>query len=327
MRYFTILLTFLMLNFFGNNHLQAQKQKPKTKIHIKTKKTIQLSGSARYIIIKENNKNAFIKTGDFISFHITVKNSKDSILGTTYEAGVPALQEVMTTGKSGGFEDVLLKLHKGDSATVWVNSDTLMKQQGGRPLPAFIPKGSDIQYTIKIIDIMNKTQAEEMGKKLQEKQKVVAEKKMAGYAATDEKIIKEYIAKNNIKAESIGNGIYYARTTEGAGESPKAGDNVTANYTGKTLDGKVFDSSVGEGKKPFEFAVGTGAVIRGWDEGFLKMKKGEKGMLLIPSAMAYGGQSPTPDINPFSVLLFDVELVDFKAAPAKAPAIEVPPTK
>ena len=306
--------------------LSSCNTKPKTKAD-----AVAVSGGVKYVVHQENGKNALVKTGDFISFNIQVKNSKDSLLGNSYESGMPALQEVMTTGKSGGFEDVLLKLHKGDSATVWVNSDTLMKQQGGRPLPAFIPKGSDIQYTIKIIDIMNKTQAEEMGKKLQEKQKVVAEKKMAGYAATDEKIIKEYIAKNNIKAESIGNGIYYARTTEGAGESPKAGDNVTANYTGKTLDGKVFDSSVGEGKKPFEFAVGTGAVIRGWDEGFLKMKKGEKGVLLIPSGMAYGERGAGGAIKPFSVLMFDVELIDFKAAPVvKAPAVEAPvqaPTK
>lgn len=279
---------------------------------------IKLSGAVKYVVHQENGKNAFVKTGDFISFNIQVKNSKDSMLGNSYEGGLPALQEVMTKGKSGGFEDVLLKLHKGDSATVWVNSDSLAKQSG-RPLPPFIAKGSDLQYTIKIIDIMNKTQAEEVAKKQQEKQKADYEKKMAASAATDEKTIKDYIAKNSLKAESIGNGIYYVRNAEGAGATPQAGDNVSAIYTGKTLDGKVFDTSVKTGK-PFEFAVGTGAVIRGWDEGFLKMKKGEKGMLLIPSAMAYGGQSPTPDIKPFSVLIFDVELVDFK----KAVAVEKP---
>ncbi len=290
----------------------------------------KLSGAVKYVVHQENGKNVLVKTGDYISFNIQVKNSKDSLLGSSYESGMPAMQEVTTKGNSGGFEDVLLKLHKGDSATVWVNSDSLAKQSG-RPLPAFIAKGSDLQYTIKIIDVMNKTQAEEAGKKMQEKQKADYDKKMAASAATDEKIIKEYIAKNNLKAESIGNGIYYVRNAEGTGATPQTGDNVTANYTGKTLDGKVFDTSIGEGKKPFEFAVGTGNVIKGWDEGFLKMKKGEKGMLLIPSAMAYGGQSPTPTIKPFSVLLFDVELVDFKAAPAvKTPPVEAPvqtPTK
>ncbi len=287
---------------------------------------IKLSGAVKYVVHQENGKNALVKTGDFISFNIQVKNSKDSILGSSYESGMPALQEVTTIGKSGGFEDVLLKLHKGDSATVWVNSDSLAKQSGGRPLPPFIAKGSDLQYKIKVIDIMNKTQAEEFGKKLQEKQKTDYEKKMLASAATDEKIIKDYIAKNNLKAENIGNGIYYVRNAEGAGATPQAGDNVSAIYTGKTLDGKVFDTSVKTGK-PFEFAVGTGGVIKGWDEGFLKMKKGEKGMLLIPSAMAYGGQSPTPDIKPFSVLIFDVELVDFKKAVAVEKPTEMPLTK
>ena len=270
---------------------------------------LKLPGGIKYVINQENAKNVLVKTGDFITFNIQVKNSKDSILGSSYKSGTPALQEVMTDGKTGSFEDVLLKLHKGDSATVWVSSDSLAKK-GGQPLPAFIAKGSDIQYTIRIIDVMDKKKAEEVAKSMQEKQKIEQEKKAASAGAVDEKTIKEYIAKKNLKAESIGNGIYYVRNVAGTGAMPMAGDNVKANYTGTTLDGTVFDSSKG---KPFEFPVGTSAVIRGWDEGFLKMKKGEKGILIIPSAMAYGAQSPTPAIKPFSVLVFDVELVDFTA--------------
>lgn len=296
-------------------------QKSKTKAD-----ATKLTGAIKYVIHQENAKNPLIKTGDFITFNIEVKNSKDSVLRSSYKSEMPPPQEVMTNGKTGSFEDILLKLHKGDSATVWVNSDSLAKQQGGGQMPPFIAKGSDLQFTVKIVDVMDKAKATEITKKLQEKQKAEYEKKMLVSAAIDEKIIKEYIAKNNLKAENIGNGIYYVRNAEGTGATPQSGDNVETNYTGKTVDGKVFDSSLTR-KETFKFAVGTSAVIRGWDEGFLKMKKGEKGMLLIPSAMAYGGQSPTPTIKPFSVLLFDVELVDFKAAPAKAPAIEVPPTK
>ena len=114
-----------------------------------------------------------------------MKNSKDSILGTTYEAGVPALQEVMTTGKSGGFEDVLLKLHKGDSAVIWVNSDSLVKQIG-RPLPSFIAKGSELEYTITIIDIMNKAQAEEMAEKINKEAEIKQlDDKIANYQPTN----------------------------------------------------------------------------------------------------------------------------------------------
>ena len=317
MRYFTLIVAFLMLNLLVNHSLKAQKTKVKTKNDAKAK-AIKLSGAVKYVIHKENIKNQLVKTGDFISFHIEVKNSKDSILGSSYTTGTPALQEVMTDGKGGGFEDVLLKLHKGDSATVWVNSDSLAKKSG-QPLPAFIAKGSDITYMVKIIDIMNKAQAEEMAKVMQEKQKVEQDKKTAAAGAVDEKIIKEYIIKNNLKAENIGNGIYYVRNAEGTGATPVAGDNIKANYTGKTLDGNVFDSSLTTGR-PFEFAVGTGMVIRGWDEGFLKMKKGEKGVLLIPSAMAYGAQSPTPAIKPFSVLLFEVELVDFTKKVVEQPS-------
>ena len=279
---------------------------------------IKMPGGIKYVINQENAKNPLVKTGDFISFNIQVKNSKDSLIANSYESGMPALQEVMTDGKSGSFEDVLLKLHKGDSATVWASSDSIAKKSG-RPLPPFIAKGSDIKYTIKIIDIMNKAKAEEFGKVLQEKQKIEQEKKAAAAGAVDEKTIKEYIAKKNLKAENIGNGIYYVRSVEGKGELPTAGDMVKAHYHGTTLDGTVFDSSK-DRKEPFDFAVGTSQVIRGWDEGFLKMKKGEKGTLIIPSAMAYGAQSPSPKIKAFSVLVFDVELIDFtKPAPPVAP--------
>jgi FKBP-type peptidyl-prolyl cis-trans isomerase len=86
---------------------------------------------------------------------------------------------------------------------------------------------------------------------------------------------------------------------------------VKVNYTGKLLDGTQFDSS--EGRDPIEFALGTGRVIKGWDEGIAMMRKGEKAVLIIPSTLGYGERG-SQRIPPFSTLVFDVELVDFKDA-------------
>ena len=85
--------------------LSSCNTKPKTKAD-----ATKLSGAVKYVVHQENGKNALVKTGDFISLNIQVKNSKDSLLGSSYESGMPALQEVITKGNSGGFEDVLLKL-------------------------------------------------------------------------------------------------------------------------------------------------------------------------------------------------------------------------
>lgn len=94
------------------------------------------------------------------------------------------------------------------------------------------------------------------------------------------------------------------------------GDLVYVHYTGKTTDGKKFDSSIDRGQ-PFVFTLGAGMVIKGWDEGILGMKKGEKKTLTVPPEKAYGS-SGVPDgqggyvIAPNTILIFDVELVDIR---------------
>jgi FKBP-type peptidyl-prolyl cis-trans isomerase len=77
------------------------------------------------------------------------------------------------------------------------------------------------------------------------------------------------------------------------------------------LDGSPFDSSVRRGQ-PISFPIGTGYVIRGWDETLLKMKKGEKGRVLIPSGLAYGQGGNGSSIPPNAVLLFELEMVDIR---------------
>lgn len=96
----------------------------------------------------------------------------------------------------------------------------------------------------------------------------------------------------------------------GTGDFPAPGDMVTAHYTGKLLDGTIFDSSV-QRKTPFSFEVGTGQVIKGWDEGFQLLKKGAVATMIIPAELAYGTrQMGTIPAN--SVLIFDVELLEIK---------------
>lgn len=104
-------------------------------------------------------------------------------------------------------------------------------------------------------------------------------------------------------------GLKYIVIKKGSGVKPKAGQNIKVHYTGKLLDGTVFDSSIPRGE-PFAFAVGTGQVIKGWDEGLLMMSKGEKRVLIIPPPLGYGAGGAGP-IPPNSTLIFEVELIDF----------------
>ncbi len=93
----------------------------------------------------------------------------------------------------------------------------------------------------------------------------------------------------------------------GTGPTANTGDQLSMNYKGTLLNGKVFDQSYGRG--PFDFQLGAGNVIKGWDKGIVGMKVGGKRKLVIPAEMAYGAQSPSPDIPANSTLVFEVELL------------------
>jgi len=101
-------------------------------------------------------------------------------------------------------------------------------------------------------------------------------------------------------------------TKEGTGERVvKNGDQISMLYTGKFIDGTIFDSSEKHGGTPFDFTIGQGMVIKGWDQGILGMKVGEKRTLMIPFELAYGAQGYA-SIPPSADLIFDIELVSFK---------------
>jgi peptidylprolyl isomerase len=109
---------------------------------------------------------------------------------------------------------------------------------------------------------------------------------------------------------TTGTGLKYRDVVVGTGAQPKTGDTVVVNYTGRFTSGKVFDTSVG--KKPFEFVLGRGNVIKGWDEGVATMHVGGTRMLNIPSELAYGTRGYPGVIPPNAILTFDVELLKIK---------------
>ncbi|HCW05896.1 MAG TPA: peptidylprolyl isomerase [Cytophagales bacterium] len=114
--------------------------------------------------------------------------------------------------------------------------------------------------------------------------------------------------ENNKKNEGVmvtASGLQYKVLASGTGKTPGINDKVTVHYTGKLIDGTIFDSSVQRGQ-PIDFGVTQ--VIRGWTEALQLMKKGDKWMLYIPYALAYGERG-NGQIPPYSALIFEVELI------------------
>jgi peptidylprolyl isomerase len=95
----------------------------------------------------------------------------------------------------------------------------------------------------------------------------------------------------------------------GNGAEIKTGQQATVNYVGVLFkNGEEFDTSWGKGKQPFQFALGSGQVIPGWDQGVVGMKVGERRRLTIPAELAYGSQGSPPKIGPNEALIFDIDL-------------------
>ncbi len=125
----------------------------------------------------------------------------------------------------------------------------------------------------------------------------------------NKKIGDAFLADNKAKpgVQTTASGLQYVVEKEGTGPKPASTDKVKVHYTGKLIDGKVFDSSVERGQ-PIEFPV-TG-VIPGWVEALQLMPVGSKWKLFIPASLAYGDRGAGADIAPGSTLLFDVELLE-----------------
>jgi FKBP-type peptidyl-prolyl cis-trans isomerase len=120
------------------------------------------------------------------------------------------------------------------------------------------------------------------------------------------------IAKTYGNARRSPSGLLWVERAPGTGnDTPRMGGEVICNYDGRLLDGTPFDSSYRRGV-PFTFRVGTGSVIKGWDEAFLTMKKGEKRTLIIPHWLGYGEKGQPPKIPGKATLVFEVELIDWR---------------
>jgi FKBP-type peptidyl-prolyl cis-trans isomerase FkpA len=240
------------------------------------------------------------KLDDVIIMHMILKTSKDSILRSTFQEGKPIQALVSKPSFKGSLEEAFTMLSPGDSALFFVSADSLFEKTIHAPMPPMIEKGSFLKFVLKVEKVYDQEQLKREQKEMEAKQ-----------SKADSALINDYIKAKGLAAIKTSSGLYYVQTQKGKGESPKNGQTVQVHYTGKLLDGTIFDSSVQRGT-PFEFVIGTGQVIKGWDEGIALMKPGEKGTLLIPSALGYGANGAGPSIPPNSVLIFDVELIGVK---------------
>ncbi|WP_461141929.1 FKBP-type peptidyl-prolyl cis-trans isomerase [Spirosoma pomorum] len=184
-----------------------------------------------------------------------------------------------------------------------------LKQQGMTDLNnALLTKGLEDALAGQKTQI-SMDQAGQLLQAYSQKQYAARNEEMMKASAENKKVGTAFLTENKAKAGVVTtpSGLQYSVEKEGTGAKPTATDRVKVHYTGKLLDGKVFDSSVERGQ-PAEFGVNE--VIKGWTEALQLMPVGSKWKLYIPSDLAYGDRGAGQDIKPGSTLVFDVELLD-----------------
>jgi FKBP-type peptidyl-prolyl cis-trans isomerase len=281
-------------------------------------------GGMLYNIITDKG-GPTIKPGDFVSLNLIFKTDADSVLGSTYDNAMPAMQPLPKPQQKGDIVSGIELLSEGDSAIIKINIDSLSK---GRPRPAGL-KGKYQVYVIKVEKVIAKGNLSDQV--FQGREQAYAKSVMDAAGKREPAKIKSYIDKNNLKVTQTASGLNYVITKEGSGPKPATGDTAVVNYTVKYINGKVLETSVKAEAvkaklqinpmnpyKPIRFAVGIRGMIQGMDEGIQLLNKGAKATLVLPSKLAYGEQG-NGQIQPFTPLVFDVELVDIVHPDPNAP--------
>jgi FKBP-type peptidyl-prolyl cis-trans isomerase FkpA len=271
-----------------------------------TEKT--LKEGYRYVINEKKTQDT-TAMGMLMTVNLIIRakiKGKDTVLNDTYKTGEPAPVQVGAPNM-GPMSEVFSKLAKGDSATVYQKVDSIPSNPM-QPVP--FDKGSEISFAFRVVNVQTEMQ-------FRSEQEAVQTKRTAEAKEKDDKAIQDYLAKNNLKADKQTSGLYVNVTAPGTGATPQVGDNLEVHYTGKLLDGTVFDSSTG--RDPLAYAAGVGQMIPGFDEGVMKLKVGGKAQLFLPSSLGYEGNA-RPGIPAFSPLFFEVELV--KVTPNKPDAAQ-----
>lgn len=230
-------------------------------------------------------------TGDLVGIMMSLR-AGDSIL-------IPMMpnQMLMDSLYEGDMFAALRMMHVGDSATFILDGPKFFENMMN-PGQEYEFGEDPLYLDVKLLGLMKKADFE---KAQAEYEAQLSERKEL--EASD---IEEYLQKHSDMKQQT-TGVYLKTVKKGTGDKVEPLQTVKVHYTGRFLDGQVFDSSVERGE-PFAFTVGAGQVIPGWDATVSNMKVGDKVTVLIPSDLAYG--EGTRGIPPYTPLVFDIELLE-----------------
>ncbi|MBS1682679.1 MAG: FKBP-type peptidyl-prolyl cis-trans isomerase [Bacteroidetes bacterium] len=269
---------------------------------------------------KEVDKNKIL----VLSF--LMKDSKDSVWNDSKKTGYPWLVQKKAIAKEQGkLFEVITMLTQGDSATFSMSAVDFFVNSFHQIIPPKVDSASLFTFYFSLNNALDSgEQVQKFQEALVAKQNEKMQKQLQEQLGKDTIAIDDYLKEKNIVALKTKSGLRYVVTKPGAGAMAKAGQTVKVDYAGHVLNGKYFDTSIesvakkenlhqeGRTYSPYEFVLGRGGVIRGWDEVLQLMNKGEKITVYIPSPLGYGSMRRSDVIVENSILVFDMELMNVK---------------
>jgi peptidylprolyl isomerase len=231
----------------------------------------------QYVILEEGSGEQ-PQPGDVVAVHYEGKLADGTVFDSSYSRGDPIRFPLGQGYVIPGWEEGIGLLREGSKARLVIPPNLAYGETGAGN--GVIPPNSTLTFDVELIEIMAGSPE----------------------APTD---------VTGVELTTTESGLQYYDLQPGTGPSPGPGQTAVVHYTGWLQDGTKFDSSLDRGE-PFEFAVGAGQVIPGWDEGVASMQVGGRRQLVIPSDLGYGQQGAGGVIPPDATLIFEVELLEVK---------------
>jgi FKBP-type peptidyl-prolyl cis-trans isomerase FkpA len=276
--------------------------------------------------IISNGQGQKLENGDFFEIAITQRykdSQTDTVLQSSDEKGTQ-IGKFDSLSIPPDYYQILSKARQGDSIVVKLSTDTILKKNPN--VPPFIKRNQFIVTSFKIVNVFtDQKQADSAKESEMSIMRTRDSLQSIIQASKDDKIISDYLAKNNIKAVKAPLGTYVEIVEQGTGDAIDTSKVAKVFYTGRAMStGKPFDSNTDSAFHHFD-AISVDmnperpGMIKGWLDGLPLLKKGAKARFYIPSTLGYGARGAGQDIKPNENLIFDINISDV-ITPAQARA-------
>jgi len=267
------------------------------------------------------SKSQKIQPGDFLIISGNQIDPLGKLIFSSYKTGRPSFFYCKTPDHVGDLFSALPFLSEGDSATIKLNVDTLIKY-GAQKLDTYPNRtGNYLTYNIKVEKVIPKGKLTEEA--FNERIQSFIEDENQKAKNLEPQNIQSYIQKHDISPSKTASGFYFMIHKQGMGIKAKTGDTVLVNYTGRYISGAVFDTSFEniahiEGifnikrlYAPLLMSAGIGNFIEGFDESLLMFQEGSIYTIIVPSQLAFGSKGNT-SFPPYTPVIFEIELIEVR---------------